>query len=1029
MASIKLSEGWGIPWIGAKSPERPPMCADETAMRPGRRGAFVKLSKSFGQVFLLLAVFASSVQAAVPTVTGMNKTGGRPGTVVQITGSELTGIHSVTFNGVSARFRELSPKLMTSVVPDGATDGSILITTSQGSVEAGYFDVHLGPEVISTSASNVVVGDEVSITGKNLLSVTAVKLASQATPDGIPADFNVISDSQLNFMVPEGGPNNGYIRLESPYGNANAGRISVNPAPLLQAPPEAAICGDGFCAVGEDVSCPSDCNAQASCGGISDPADVRISDEVDYTFVYDNETFTRKARLYAPQAGTQSGVCPMVVVLPGGCMDKESAEWTGPLLASRGYVVLVAEVEAPLASGGAGARNVQVCSAAAQGAMDFMQSTGNPFLSDSDTTRIGGAGYSLGARTWVKTQEVDSRVGAIVAWDNLATSEDGDVGSPACVNEPGVIRQPRVPAMGQASELSCVQEPDRAGHGIDAKKNGFLHWRQAGMPSMQLTIRNVGHGAWSGQESNLRPVFAYYTTNWFDRFLKGDMNATQRLMSRHIPVGEAGQDVGPLFSGLWRSAAYLDGYDCPDFGAACAPAGEVVQWAAAAAGGGPGVDYSRGAACDTAGRCVASGDLHNVEGVFGEYQVQFGDRSVTVEALPEAPIASYVWGFSPKGQPEEPVIVPGFASVDVDMQSDGTAVIAGRQFADQQTLMGPLVSQTGTMDAAWLGLGKSGQIRYGAVFGSGAVDTINEVAVAGDDSVVVTGPFGQSGSRRDLQFPDGSGVPFTGGDQDVFVAKFSPTGAFQWGMGLYGDGHEEGRGVSVLPTGDVILCGEFDGQLQLGSSTYRAVNGSPDVFVALLDGDTGNVKWSRRFGAGAREVCRGVDPGQDGEIVMSGEYVSLLDLDGIALKAHAAEDQDIFIARLRSSDGAVLSAQSLGSAGDDVGCELERGEDDTIWCAGSASQGVDYPGGYMGTSGDQFLLRFTPSLSHVEQALSFKGDEGTSLNFAIGLAPGNRGMVVGSMAGTTGVHPRDITAPYGADDFFVARFGPGTASQ
>ena len=43
------------------------------------------------------------------------------------------------------------------------------------------------------------------------------------------------------------------------------------------------------------------------------------------------------------------------------------------------------------------------------------------------------------------------------------------------------------------------------------------------------------------------------------------------------------------------------------------------------------------------------------------------------------------------------------------------------------------------------------------------------------------------------------------------MAKFSPTGTFLWGMGLLGDAHEEGRGVSVLPSGDVMLCGEFDG--------------------------------------------------------------------------------------------------------------------------------------------------------------------------------------------------------------------------
>lgn len=796
---------------------------------------------------------------------------------------------------------------------------------------------------------------------------------------------------------------------------------------------DCAVCGDAMCtASAEDmVSCADDCcpgiadgacQAYAACGGFSDPADVRVSDEVTYDFNYEGGTYTRTARLYAPAQGTQTAPCPMIVVLPGGCQDKESAEWAGPLLASRGYVVFVAEVMAADVSGTVGPENAQVCSAAAQGAMDFIQSAANPFLSDSDTTKIAGAGYSLGARTWVETQEVDNRVDAIVAWDNLSISEDGDTGSPACANVPGVVRTPRVPAMGQASDQSCLVEPDRAGRDIDAKKYGFLHWRQAQIPSMELVFRDTGHGAWSGQESDLRPYFAYYTTNWFDRFVKGDTSATRRLLTRVLPVVLSNPTVPQLLSDEWRSAAFLDGYDCPDFMAGC-PSGETVQWKWAVSGGGPGIDYSRGAACDATGRCVASGDLHNNNGTFGSFPVQFDQQSIAVENTVAAPIASYVWGISSTGQTETPAIVPGFASVDVDIQSDGTAIIAGRLFDDLSTQAGPLHSPTNTEDAAWVAMNRNGQRLFGAVFGGGAVDTINEVAIADDDDIVVTGPFGQGiAASRDMSFPDGSKAPFVGGDQDVFLARFSPMGAFEWGMGLQGDGHEEGRGVSVLPGGQVILCGEFDGELVIGSSTHQAVAASPDIFVMLLD-KTGNVVWSRHFGGASRDVCRGIDPGMDGELIISGEYTGMLTLDNVTLTAHSADDRDIFIARLRASDGQVVAAKSIGSVGDDVGCEVETGEDDAVWCAGSASSALDYPGGRLPTTGNQFLIRFTKDLEQVDQAVALTGT-GSTLNFAIGLAPGNRGIVVGSMAGSVSAFPYDISSPNGTNGFFVAGFGP-----
>jgi hypothetical protein len=143
-------------------------------------------------------------------------------------------------------------------------------------------------------------------------------------------------------------------------------------------------------------------------------------------------------------------------------------------------------------------------------------------------------------------------VDALMAWDNLAVSESGDEGSPACGNQPAPLRTPRVPALGQASE-SCAGKP------ADAKKTAYAAWRARGVPAMQVVFAGATHFLWSAAAPEAEHALAHhYTLAWFDRWLRQDATATPRLLSR----------TGPL-STRFRSAAFLDGADCEDLRAGC----------------------------------------------------------------------------------------------------------------------------------------------------------------------------------------------------------------------------------------------------------------------------------------------------------------------------------------------------------------------------------------------------------------------------------------------------------------------------
>jgi uncharacterized repeat protein (TIGR03803 family) len=61
---------------------------------------------------------------------------GPAGTVVRILGTKLTAANAVTFNGIPAPFKVVSPTFIKTVVPPGATTGPIEVETPAGTLKS-----------------------------------------------------------------------------------------------------------------------------------------------------------------------------------------------------------------------------------------------------------------------------------------------------------------------------------------------------------------------------------------------------------------------------------------------------------------------------------------------------------------------------------------------------------------------------------------------------------------------------------------------------------------------------------------------------------------------------------------------------------------------------------------------------------------------------------------------------------------------------------------------------------------------------
>lgn len=195
------------------------------ASRGLRRGS---LAAALLLLFQVVAVVMAPAALAAPAISSCTPTSGPVGTVVTITGTDLSGVNRVEFNGTDADFtKNQAGTQITATVPAGATDGPVTVTDNGagGGVAncPSNFDVTptQTPTVTGFSPTSGPVGTSVVITGTNFTGATAVRF------NGTSATFTVNSPTQITATVPSGATD-GPIAVQNSAGTGtSAGSFDV----------------------------------------------------------------------------------------------------------------------------------------------------------------------------------------------------------------------------------------------------------------------------------------------------------------------------------------------------------------------------------------------------------------------------------------------------------------------------------------------------------------------------------------------------------------------------------------------------------------------------------------------------------------------------------------------------------------------------------------------------------------------------------------------------------------------------------
>jgi hypothetical protein len=182
-------------------------------------------------------------------------------------------------------------------------------------------------------------------------------------------------------------------------------------------------------------------------------------------------------------------------------------------------------------------------------------------------------------------------------------------------------------------------------------------------------------------------------------------------------------------------------------------------------------------------------------------------------------------------------------------------------------------------------------VRWARLIGGTEQETVSQVAVDSAGNVYVGGNF-----EGAISF--GEDVLIASAKTDAFLVKMSPSGEYVWSRQLGDVNHETLYSIAVSPRGDII------------AASMEIESGSELMSLMLHKFDTdGRSLWRKSLGGKicgiVPSVVRGMAFLPDGDVLLAGSYCGTIQFDDSHVVFNETDLVDIFVAKLRSSDGTV----------------------------------------------------------------------------------------------------------------------------
>jgi hypothetical protein len=317
-------------------------------------------------------------------------------------------------------------------------------------------------------------------------------------------------------------------------------------------------------------------------------------------------------------------------------------------------------------------------------------------------------------------------------------------------------------------------------------------------------------------------------------------------------------------------------------------------------------------------------------------------------------------------------------------------VIVVGYFFDSVNFGSGSLTSAGSRDVYIAKFDPTGTLLWALSYGDAGSDRAYDVDIDSSNNIFVSGRFN---GNIDL----GGGTLTGAGGQDVFVAKYDPSGNHLWSKSFGDAGNQFVQSVSVSPSGDVAIGGYFQSGIDFGGGLLLS-NGSWDAFAAAFDGATGNHLWSARYGDAADQRIYAVAYDGGGNLVTTGRHMGSIDFGGGALTS--AGDRDVFVAKL-DGNGQHVWSKGYGDSDFQLAWNLAVDASGHIAVVGEFYGSIDFGGGALTSAGsNDIFVSMLDSAGNTLWSKSFGDGDNDQTAFDVSFDSNGHVVVVGNADGT-----------------------------
>jgi hypothetical protein len=317
-----------------------------------------------------------------------------------------------------------------------------------------------------------------------------------------------------------------------------------------------------------------------------------------------------------------------------------------------------------------------------------------------------------------------------------------------------------------------------------------------------------------------------------------------------------------------------------------------------------------GVATDASGNIFITGNFYNDSISFGSftlYDPHTGAQNSNIYLVKYDPSGNVIWAKNLGG-------INNNLAAGISTDINGNIYVTGTFTGDSMSIDNVTVQQIGIGDAFVMKLDASGSAVWIRNIGSPNSETPTAVGTDVNGNVFMTGYF----SGNYIYVGSLSSLIASPYSNNVFLIKYDSLGDKLWVKYAGGNNNGSNNtsvGLSVDPSGDVYMAGYYGDTLFLGSDTL-VCPGYQNIFIAKYD-PSGNVIWTKSAGGNYAEQANGISTDVNGNPYLTGFFQSDSFFFGSSVLTNTTGNEITFAAKYDMSGNPLWAIAAGGTSNND----------------------------------------------------------------------------------------------------------------